>query len=315
MARIRSIGIPWLIVMLAVAWGFINRRQLLVYGASLLPPPELLAPVDEGPNARWVDDYYTVERIDERTFAIGEPRLIDQNFNFLILGSERAVLFDAGPGVRNIRPIVESITDLPITFIPSHFHFDHVGSDVVFDSVAMAELPGVRERTVDGVLTFERMEHLGFVTGFPIRSLTITEWIEIGGSISLGDRTLQVLHTPGHTPDSISLFEEATGYLFAGDFIHPGSLFGFLPNSSMREYAAGAETLVNALPPNARIFGAHRLGPPGMPELAFEDVTDLQDTLEAIRNYEISGEGAYPRSFRINERVELQAEPRWLQRW
>ena len=108
------------LALLLVAWGFAERRMLVIQAFALQDPPGLLAPSEEGPGARWVDDYFTVERLDERTYAIGEPRYAQQNFSYLILGSQRAVLFDAGPGIRDIRPVAESLTDLPITFQALH---------------------------------------------------------------------------------------------------------------------------------------------------------------------------------------------------
>ena len=57
---------------------------------------------------RWHDDYFTVMAIDPDTFAIGEPRYWQQNFNYLIVGETRAILFDAGPGVRDILPADEA---------------------------------------------------------------------------------------------------------------------------------------------------------------------------------------------------------------
>ena len=65
----------------------------------------------------------------------------------------------------------------------------------------------------------------------------------------------------------------------------------------------------------ARIFGAHRVAPPGAPELAIEDVEDLESALRAIRSGELEGEGFYPVVYRINSRIELYAEPPWLQNW
>jgi len=50
----------------------------------------------------WFDDYYTVQAIDEKTFAIGEPRYFQKNFNYLIVGESRAIVFDAGTGQRAI---------------------------------------------------------------------------------------------------------------------------------------------------------------------------------------------------------------------
>jgi hydroxyacylglutathione hydrolase len=85
---------------------------------------------------RWFDDYFVVETIDPTTFAIGEPRYYQGNYSYLILGEQRAVLFDAGTGLRDIVPLVRSLTNLPVTVIASHLHFDHVGALGRFDKTA-----------------------------------------------------------------------------------------------------------------------------------------------------------------------------------
>ena len=303
------------LALLLAAWAFAERRLLVIQAFALQEPPGLLEASDEGPGARWVDDYFTVEPLDERTFAIGEPRYAQQNFNYLIVGTERAVLFDAGPGIRDIRPVAESLTEVPITFVPSHFHYDHLGDAATFASVAVVDLPYLRARAPDGKLALTRAEHLGFIEDIPRPTLNVTEWIEPGSVLELGDRELRVLHTPGHTEDSISLVDVASGLVFSGDFIYPGTLAAFLPNSRMGDYLDGANALVAAALRNPRILGAHRAQPPGVPALHLQDVLDLQATLKFIHVDRISGEGVYPITYEVNERISLLAEPRWLQRW
>ena len=95
-----------------------QRANILIYSMTSTELPQLLDPRDEGEGAVWFDDYYTIHKIDERTFAIGETRYYQLNFNYLILGDGRAVVFDAGTGQRDIGAVVASLTDLPITFIP-----------------------------------------------------------------------------------------------------------------------------------------------------------------------------------------------------
>ena len=295
--------------------GIAQRHFILMQALSLVDPPELAAPADEGADVRWHDDYFTVETLAEGVFAIGEPRYYQQNYSYLIAGDQRAVLFDAGPGYRDIRPVAASLTDLPITFIPSHFHYDHIGNTVTFENVAVVDLPYLRERAPAGRLRLSSDEHLGEVEGFAAPVLEVDNWLAPGADIDLGGRTLTVLYTPGHTEDSISLLDSPSGFLFSGDFIYPGPLFAFLPNSGMGDYLQGAENLLGVASLETRIFGAHRMEAPGAPELASRDVADLQAALWAIRKGELDAEGFYPRVYPVNERLELYAEPAWLQEW
>ncbi len=294
---------------------FWNRHTLIVAAVRASGPPELLEPNDEGPGTRWVDDYFTVKAIDPHTFAIGEPRYYQQNYSYLILGETRALLFDAGPGVRDIRSVVDSLTDLPVTFLPSHFHYDHVGNTVVFDRVAVVDLPYLRRRAPDGRLLLLGSEHMGFAEAFDAPTLVVDDWVAPGESIDLGGRMLRVLHTPGHSLDSISLLDASSGQAFSGDFVIPGPLFAFLPNSGMGDYLMGAENVLAAAPTHTRIYAAHRMAPPGVPEVGLGDVADLRDALVEIREGVRDGSGAYPVIYPVNERIELWADPAWLQRW
>jgi glyoxylase-like metal-dependent hydrolase (beta-lactamase superfamily II) len=297
-----------------LALGVWQRHRILLALVANDGPPPLSAATQEGAAVRWFDDYFTIEAVDARTFAIGEPRYAQQNFSYLILGSERAVLFDAGPGFRDIRPVVESLTPLPVTFVPSHFHYDHVGNRVTFERVAVVDLPYLRARERGGRLALLPLEHLGASEGVAAPTLEVDEWLAPGASIALGERELLVLLTPGHTEESISLFDRASGQLFSGDFIYPGELYAFLPNSGMGDYAVGASNVLAAAP-EALVLGAHRVGPPGAPRLDMHDVRDLSDTLRAVASGERESTGIYPVSYRVNDRIALLAEPRWLQRW
>ena len=292
-----------------------QRTNLLIYSMTTEELPDLLEPKDEGDEVRWFDDYYTIQKIDERTFAIGEPRYYQLNFNYLIIGDTRAVIFDAGTGQRDIRRVVESLTSLPITFIPSHLHYDHIGNEVIFEKTALVDLPHLRKRAIDNKLPLTRYEHLGEVEGYPLPELKVSEWLAPNETIDLGGRLLMVLYTPGHTEDSISLFDKESGYLFSGDFLYPGELYGFLPNSNMGDYLQGAETIESLGEMTLRVFGAHRDDTIGMPELNLEHVIRLRDALIDIHSGKLKSNGIYPVSYKVDERVELLSEPKWLQDW
>ena len=242
-----------------------ERHRILVWTLQSDQPPALLAPGDEGPDVTWHDDYYTIEVLAPGIFALGEPRYHQQNINYLITGSRRAILFDAGSGYRDIRPLVQALTAKPVTFVPSHFHFDHIGNEVQFERVAVVDLPYLRARAPENKLQLNWREHLGSMEGYKAPVLTISEWLAPGQVIDLGGKKLEVIHTPGHTEDSISLYDASEHLLFSGDFIYQGPLYGFLPTSSLRDYQSGAERILQVAAGNSMVVGAHRAGPPGTP--------------------------------------------------
>ncbi len=313
--------VPVLILVLIglLSWAFVERRVLFMQAFAVTgpgEPPPLLPAEDEGTGVRWLDEYFTVAQVAPDTYAIGEPRYAQQNYNYLIVGDDRALLFDAGPGIRDVRSTAESLTDRPIVFLPSHFHYDHVGNDVTFDEIAVVDLPHIRSRVgEDGLLTLLPMEHLGRTEGMDAPTWAVDHWWPPGHEIDLGGRTLTLIYTPGHTTDSVSLLDEANQILFSGDYLYPGDLYGFLPNSSMADYQATAITLLGNLDPGVVLLGAHRVTPPGAPRLGYQDVEDLASGLRRIQDGEIEGVGGYPQAFPISDRLTMLAEPRWLQRW
>ena len=144
-----------------------NRRYLVATFMALSggEPPPLLEPTDELPTTVRPDDYFTIDEIAPNTFAIGEPRYYQQNYSYLVVGNKKALLFDAGPGIRNIREIAESLTDLPIVFLPSHFHFDHVGNGIAFNERAVVDLPYLRNQSCGQRINFCRNGALGCYRG------------------------------------------------------------------------------------------------------------------------------------------------------
>jgi hydroxyacylglutathione hydrolase len=303
------------ILLLLAGLAVSQRHLIMVRLMASGEAPALLERENENPDSYWHEDYFLVESLDARTYAIGEPLYYQQNFSYLIMGNERAVLFDAGPGYRDIRGVAESLTDLPITFIPSHFHYDHVGNTVTFDRLAVVDLPYLRRRAEDNRLELTWTEHLGSFEGVNAPTLEVDEWLAVNSTIDLGDRSLRVLYTPGHTEDSISLLDSSSGYIFSGDFIYPGPLYAFLPNSNLGDYLQGANTVLAADAGDPAIFGAHRDVAPGPPRLGMQDVKDLRATLLELRDGSAKGAGLYPVQYEVNERIQLLVEPDWLQKW
>jgi len=257
-------------------------------------------------NALWYDDYFTIEYLDANTIAIGEPRYYQQNYNYLILGENKAILFDTGPGVRNIRPLVKSLTSLPITVIASHLHYDHIGNHDKFENVALLDTPKIRQQMQGEVFSPTHAQHLGLIEDIKKPEFKVDEWLVDGQDINLGNRHLTVLHTPGHTGDSKMLFDKRRNQLFVGDFIYEAELYAFLPGSSVEEYLKSTQKLLSLINPTTTLLSAH--GSPlssRLPALKYDDLQDLKDTLAAIKTQKIEGTGVLIKSFTVNERISI----------
>jgi hypothetical protein len=83
----------------------------------------------------------------------------------------------------------------------------------------------------------------------------------------------------------------------------------------MGDYLQGSDTMLSEVREHVHILGAHRDAAPGLPRLSREDVEDLRNALIAIRDGTAKGSGMYPREYRVNDRIQLLAEPRLLQEW
>jgi glyoxylase-like metal-dependent hydrolase (beta-lactamase superfamily II) len=279
-------------------------------------PAMTAAKVSLARQLRWFDDYYAVANLSENAYAIGEPLYGQCNFSYLIVGSARALLFDTGPGVRDIRPIVHALTAVPIEVLPSHLHFDHVGNLDKFEDVLMPDLPRLRRQLHGGRLSLGFYQFLGFVEGFKRPSFPVTRWVAPGSEIDLGDRQLTLLSVPGHTPDSVVLLDHGANRLFAGDFIYPSEIYAFLPGANLSDYVVSAQRVLALLNDHSMIYGGHgcdSLPTVEVPVLRRSDVAALEEALlrADTRRWE-GGKGWYPREISVNERMKLLAKYPWM---
>jgi hydroxyacylglutathione hydrolase len=303
-----SIAIFVLILLLVLAYLF--RFDLVVAILALKGPPPLRDQTmfSDTSEVEWFDDYYTIEYVDNRTIAIGEPRYHQMNYNYLIIGKDKAILFDTGPGIRNIIPVAESLTPVPLIVTVSHLHYDHVGNLETLEDIILADLPGFRERLDDsGMFTPTDDEHLGHTEGIHIKSFRVREWWKPGEKVDIGNRVIELIHAPGHTQDSIVLFDRESNLLFAGDFIYPGELLAMLPQSDLRDYLQATQNLLNIIDSNTLLLGAHRTYSTSLqaPRQSYQGMLDLKNALVGIREGSIRGKGLYPRIFKVNNIMTL----------
>ena len=210
---------------------------------------------------------------------------------FLVAGRERAILIDTGPGIDDVRRAVTALTDLDVLVVNTHYHWDHVGGNNGFDDIAIHELGAEKLRRGPDMAKLEpyaaytrRMldrfgefsvtdeEFFGFLSDettprplpddFDFATWTIpptipTRLLQDGDRLDLGGRALQVLHTPGHTPDSICLFDEDNGLLFGGDTYNTGPIYAHLPDSDVDAFARSTARIAELADGVAFVYVAH----------------------------------------------------------
>jgi glyoxylase-like metal-dependent hydrolase (beta-lactamase superfamily II) len=142
--------------------------------------------------------------------------------NCFILGCEEtkeAVVIDPGDEANRILKAL-SKSGLKLKYIVNtHGHFDHVGANKQLKAATGAQI-------LIHPLDAPMLSHLAVnAAAFGLsaqNSPTPDRTLEEGDTVTFGNITLHVLHTPGHTPGGISLHTD--GYVFVGDALFAGSI-------------------------------------------------------------------------------------------
>lgn len=208
--------------------------------------------------------WFTLEQLDEDSFILSEYRHWEETHCYLLCGKERALLIDTGLGICNIYEEVRRLTDLPITAVATHIHWDHIGGHKYFPdfyahSTELDWLNGhfplsldtIKEMVLDRCDPPENFD----ISAYQFFQGTPTRILKDGDTIDLGGRVLQVLHTPGHSPGHMCFWEAERGWLFTGDLVYLDTLLAYYPSTDPNAYLASLEK-VAALPVR-RVFPAH----------------------------------------------------------
>lgn len=168
---------------------------------------------------------------------------------------EAAVIDPGGNGDE----ILSAIKDMDVRvryLLHTHGHFDHIMAtgDVAAATGASILLHEKDRPIYEGL---PRQAHIfGFVAAKPP---AVSQWLQDGQVISLGTVTIQVLHTPGHTPGSVSFyFGPDAALVFAGDTLFAHSVGRTdLPGGCFDDLAASIRTKLYTLPAATRVIPGH----------------------------------------------------------
>jgi cyclase len=164
-----------------------------------------------------------MERIAEEIYVFTSD-LYAQVTAGVIATSEGAVVVDTLPFPQETREILVFVRErgLRVPFvINTHSHADHVNGSYLFeeaDLVAHRRCRAILRRHGERVLEEAKAETLELAE-VQLRLPSITFDQEL--TLRLGDRTMRLIHLPGHAPDLIGVYVEEDKILFAGDAVMP----------------------------------------------------------------------------------------------
>ena len=275
-----------------------------------LPRPEYKTLQRVLPDETWFEVY----KIAPGVFALYEPHQAEETISYLIVGTKQALLFDTGMGIGNLKAVVARLTSRPIVVLNSHTHDDHVGGNWQFPFVFGMDTAFTRANAkgsrADAQAEIAKDQICGSLPkGFSPAIYATKPWkislvVRDGFKVNLGGRTVEIIATPGHTPDAISLIDRENGLLFTGDTYYPGEIWLYRPETNLAAYLASAMKLAQLVPQLKMVLGAHNV-PVAQPEVLNKLSTATQMLIEGkIPAKSVNGDQAiYSFSDEISFRV------------
>jgi len=190
---------------------------------------------------------YTINEIDPGVYQIKDPLDV---LLYLIVGEEKALLFDTGHGLVDIPALIKTITDKPVIVVLGHGHIDHANGAYQFEEVYLRE-PDFElfdEHTSSEIrdVILGRLEEAGLEPDFDKESWRISGKtrlipLDIGTVFDLGGINVEIIDMAGHTGGSIGILLIENRILIDSDSAN-SHCWVFVPQSlSLREYIAMLE--------------------------------------------------------------------------
>jgi hydroxyacylglutathione hydrolase len=191
--------------------------------------------------------------IDVRMFTVG---LVQENC-FLVRpeGSDRAVIVDPGDEAPRL---LEAIEDAGVTLdaiLLTHTHFDHVGAvaPIARATGVPVYCPRIEVPVLQDVMAYVPWPGFG-----PFESWDPEETVQGGETLELAGLTLDVIHTPGHSPGHVTYAVRGEQALLSGDVLFQGSVGRTdLPGGDGPTLLRSIATLLERFDDETRVYPGH----------------------------------------------------------
>lgn len=178
---------------------------------------------------------------------------IAQTNGWLLQTDSASVVFDAPEGMTEWLENSGAKVD---ALVLTHQHFDHV-----LDAARIKAAHGCRIFSFSAFsrdLTLERL--FGAVTGssMAVEAFEVDEVLEGRDTVDIGGLIWQLLHIPGHSPDSLCFHQRDLQVVFGGDVLFlDGVGRTDFPGGSTQQLITGIESKLLVLPDDTRVFPGH----------------------------------------------------------
>ena len=201
------------------------------------------------------EQWFELQRFSDDITLIREPYVLGGAFTNMwqVRGRDHDLLLDSGMGVLSLRKHVAELTEKSVICVASHTHFDHIGGHHEFEHRVVHESEAAILTSADPEDTvlagyaehaFDALPYAGFDPDeYKITGAAPTRLVTDGDIVDLGNRHFEVIHLPGHSPGSISLWEAATSTLISGDVVTEGALLDELYHSNSDDYVRSLERI------------------------------------------------------------------------
>jgi glyoxylase-like metal-dependent hydrolase (beta-lactamase superfamily II) len=214
------------------------------------------------------ETWYETTRLEDGVTHIHEPfiKAFYRCNVWHVRGRDKDMLVDSGMGVVSLREQVPKVAERPCVAVASHTHFDHIGCHHEFaervvhkDEAGLMANPTRAGTLADPYVTDDIFTVLPPApyssTEYSVTAAPATRLVGDGDVIDLGDRHFEVMHTPGHSPGEIMLWEAASGILFSGDTVYDGPLIDDAYHSDIAAYVVSMKRILDL--PVRLVHGGH----------------------------------------------------------
>ena len=137
----------------------------------------------------------------------------------------------------------------------THGHVDHISGNGILKKLTGADILIHKD---DASMLTDPSRNLSYMLGYSIISPEADRLVKDGETVKVGDLKFTVIHNPGHTKGSISLFSEEEKVVFTGDALFAGSIGRTdLPGSSFEEMMHSLRDKLMGLPEETVVYPGH----------------------------------------------------------